>query len=126
MRSTTANRMDKVNHSYVEAKDGRYIAYCKNRDVSKEWIVMDLSPEQYYAICNEGIIKDKVKVQLFSFNGQKEVFGGKILIRSNTISNKSAYRNFYAICEDMHPRINNQNSIVDLGIKEFVFHNAFC
>lgn len=35
MRSTTANRMDKVNHSYVEAKDGRYIAYCKTEMFQK-------------------------------------------------------------------------------------------
>lgn len=126
MRSTTASKMDKVNHSYVEAKDGRYIVYCKNRDVSKEWLVLNLSPEQYYMICNEGIVKVRVRAQLFSFNGEKEVFGGKILIRSNTICNRSPYRNFYAICEDMHPRINDQNSIVDLGIKEFVFHNALC
>ena len=126
MKSTTANRMDKVNHSYVEAKDGRYIAYCRNRDVSKEWLVLNLSPEQYYTICNEGIVKDTVKAQLFSFNGEKEVFSGKILIRSNTICSRGTYRNFYAICEDMHPHISDQSSIVDLGIKEFVFHNAFC
>ncbi len=126
MKTRKADNLKKANHSCIKCESGRYIAYCPNRDIPNEWLVMNLSPEQYYAFCNEGTVDEEVPVQLWSFNGRKQIYIGKVQVRTNSIWKNSAKRRFYAICDGMQDRLTDKDIISYLGIKEFIFHNAIC